>query len=178
MPFALRGTFIHATAFGTVEVLQEIVCVVSGRRSGGKILAIVPAEKADVRMAELGLQIAIHQIPVRHSSIIKGIRSMKRYVVLQQGSGLQSRSLENLTNKGRCFAVCSIKALCRKEDSCARASLTPMCTLHRQGPSLPTHTRCFPPIVALAHHGMACHLVLGLESIAPRKQASMATIEL
>ena len=105
MPFALRGTFIHATAFGTVEVLQEIVCVVSGRRSGGKILAIVPAEKADAKMAELGLQIAIHQIPVRRSSITKGIRSMTRSVVLEQGSGLQLSSLENLTHKEKCLAV-------------------------------------------------------------------------
>ena len=94
MPFALRGTFVHATAFGAIEVLQDIVCVVSGRRSGGKILAIIPAEKADAKMAELGLQIAIHQIPVRHSSSIKGRQSMTRSVVLQQGSGLQLGSLK------------------------------------------------------------------------------------
>ena len=74
--------------------------------------------------------------------------------------------------------MCSIKALCREEGSCARASSTPICTPHRQGPALPTHSRCLPSMVALARHGLACHLVFGLESIAHSKQASMATIEL
>ncbi len=68
MPFALRGTFIHAITFGAIEELHDVVFIVSARRSGGKILAIVPAEKADAKMAELGLQIVIHQIPVRPST--------------------------------------------------------------------------------------------------------------
>ena len=66
MPFALRGTFVHAPAFGTLEVLQDTVCIVSGLRSGGKILAIAPGTEADTKMQELGLQITVHKIPVSH----------------------------------------------------------------------------------------------------------------
>lgn len=64
MSFALRGTFVHAPDFGNVEVLQNTVCFVSGRRCGGKMLAICPAAEADNTMQALGLQITIHNIPV------------------------------------------------------------------------------------------------------------------
>ena len=64
MPFALRGTFVHSPVFGEVAVLQDTVCIVSGKRSGGKILALVPGADADSKMEELGLQVAVHQIPV------------------------------------------------------------------------------------------------------------------
>ena len=66
-PFAFRGTFVHAPEFGKLQVLQDTVCIVSGRRSGGRILAIVPAAEADNKMEELGLQITVHKIPVIHS---------------------------------------------------------------------------------------------------------------
>ena len=65
-PFALRGTFVHAPDFGILEVLQDTVCIVSGHRSGGKILAMVPGTEADTKMQELGLQITVHKIPVSH----------------------------------------------------------------------------------------------------------------
>ena len=66
MSFALRGTFVHAPDFGTVEVLQDTVCIVSGRRCGGKILALCPATPAEEAIQALGLQINIHKIPVLH----------------------------------------------------------------------------------------------------------------
>ena len=55
---------MHSPVFGEVAVLQNTVCFVSGKRAGGKILALVPAADADSKMEELGLQIAVHQIPV------------------------------------------------------------------------------------------------------------------
>ena len=64
MSFALRGTFVHAPDIGTVEVLRDTVCIVSGRRCGGKILALCPSAEADNTMQKLGLQINIHEIPV------------------------------------------------------------------------------------------------------------------
>ncbi len=64
MSFALRGTFVHAPKIGAVEVLQDTVCFVSGRRHGGRILAICPAAEADNTMKRLGLQITVHNIPV------------------------------------------------------------------------------------------------------------------
>ncbi|CAK0782316.1 hypothetical protein CVIRNUC_005629 [Coccomyxa viridis] len=63
MSFALRGTFVHSPVFGEVQVLQDTVCIVSGKRSGGKILALIPGADADSKMEELGLQAAVHQIP-------------------------------------------------------------------------------------------------------------------
>ena len=64
MPFALRGTFVHCPVFGEIEVLQDTVCIVSSKRAGGKILALVPGADADSKMEELGVQVAVHQIPV------------------------------------------------------------------------------------------------------------------
>ena len=64
MPIALRGTFVHSPVFGEVAILQDSVCFVSSKRSGGKLLALVPSADADSKMEELGLQVAIHQIPV------------------------------------------------------------------------------------------------------------------
>ena len=55
---------MHSTVFGEVEVLQDTVCIVSGKRSGGKILALVAGADADSKMEELGLQVAVHGIPV------------------------------------------------------------------------------------------------------------------
>ena len=55
---------MHSPVFGEVAILQDTVCFVSGKRSGGKILALVPGTDADRKMEELGLQVAIHQIPV------------------------------------------------------------------------------------------------------------------
>ena len=92
MSFALRGTFVHAPDFGIVEVLQDTVCFVSGRRCGGRILAMCPAAEADNTMQELGLQITVHNIPVKtlktlrssfyHASYFQGYRVLAALCVM------------------------------------------------------------------------------------------------
>ena len=77
MSFALRGTFVHAPDIGTVEVLQDTVCFVSGRRHGGRILAVCPAADVDNTMRELGLQITVHSIPVND------LRSCEASILIQ-----------------------------------------------------------------------------------------------
>lgn len=66
--FAVRGTFIHSPAFGSIDILQDHLCIVQSKKDGGSILAFQTAQGSDAVLDQYGLHSTVYRLPV-HSPL-------------------------------------------------------------------------------------------------------------